>query len=232
MIINLNKKYYIRIYSNQLNGSLLLNGKNISSESSYVKMFINFLESLSLSINIIFREKRGVRHKSLSQRLLLQISSIINNRFKKNVPLRNYVPNLDNNNNKEKKYFYIFKFVKILMFFILILLIVIFIFDYKKIESKINHSNEYEIKKVESDYKINKCEINGELSSLKQKCQLMLNQIEILKTTKPSLLSVLCVWILDIFNSFIMAFSLKNSIIIITMFGAFFKIFNLFKFIY
>ena len=92
---------------------------------------------------------------------------------------------------------------------------------YKSIEAKINQSNYYEIKKIESDYRINKCEINGELPSLKQKCQLMLSQIELLKSKKPSLISVFFIWLMDIFNSYFNKiiknyfFIYKNNIIIV-----------------
>ena len=100
----------------------------------------------------------------------------------------------------------------------------IFFYDYKSIETKINQANYYEIKKIESDYKINKCAINGELPSLKQKCELMLSQIELLKNKKPSLLSVFFIWLLDLFNSYFTTFSLINCIITIIFIIIFYKL--------
>ena len=102
----------------------------------------------------------------------------------------------------------------------------IFIYDYKSIETKINQPNYYEIKEIESNYRINKCEINGELPSLKQKCELMRSKIELLKNKKPSLISVFFIWLLDIFNSYFTTFRLINCIITIIFIIIVYKLFK------
>ena len=219
MIVLLNKKYYAQIYFNQIQGVLLLNGRLLKQKSTRINLFNKFLDALSISVNIKTDRRTN---KIITNKLLLSISSAINRIVKKNKK------NFDNNNNiiklekiKEqnknikniRETFNLKNFLYILL--ILLLFVIIFIYDYKSIEAKINQNNYFEIKKIESNYKINKCEINGNLSSLKQKCELMLNQIELLKTKKPSLISVFFIWLLDIFNSYFSTFNLINCIITI-----------------
>jgi hypothetical protein len=185
-----------------------------------IQLFNKFLDTLSISVNIK-TDKRA--NKIITNKLLLRISSAINRIVKKNK--KNFDDNGNNiiklekikEQNKNikniKETFNLKCFLYILLSFFIF--VIIFIYDYKSIEAKINQNNYFEIKKIESNYKINKCEINGNLSSLKQKCELMLNQIELLKTKKPSLISVFFIWLLDIFNSYFSTFNLINCIITI-----------------
>ena len=220
MIVLLNKKFYAQIYFNQIQGVLLLNGRLLKQKSTKIDLFNKFLDTLSISVNIR-TEKRT--NKIITNKLLLSISSAINRIVKKNK--KNFDDNGNNiiklekikEQNKNikniKETFNLKCFLYILLSFFIF--VIIFIYDYKSIEAKINQNNYFEIKKIESNYKINKCEINGNLSSLKQKCELMLNQIELLKTKKPSLISVFFIWLLDIFNSYFSTFNLINCIITI-----------------
>ena len=228
MNVLLNKKFYAQIYFNQIQGVLLLNGRLLKQKSTRIELFNKFLDALSISVNIKTDRRTN---KIITNKLLLNLSSAINRIVKKNKK------NFDNNNNiiklekiKEqnknikniRETFNLNSFLYILL--ILLLFVIIFIYDYKSIEAKINQSNYFEIKKLESNYRINKCEINGNLSSLKQKCELMLNKIELLKTKKPSLISVFFIWLLDILNSYFSAFNLINCIITITFIIILYKI--------
>ena len=220
MIVVLNKKFYAKIYFNQIQGVLLLNGRLLKQKSTKIDLFNKFLDALSISVNI-----RTVKraNKTITNKLLLSISSAINRivkKNKKNFDDNNNIIKFEKNKNKNIKNiknirdtFNLQSFLYLLLVFFIF--VIIFIYDYKSIEAKINQSNYFEIKKIESNYKINKCEINGNLSSLKQKCELMLNQIELLKTKKPSLISVFFIWLLDILNSYFSTFNLINCIITI-----------------
>lgn len=213
MIVLLNKKFYAKIYFNQIHGTLLLNGRLLKQKSLNIDIFNKFLDSLSISVNI---KTDNRTNKIITNKLLFSISSAINKIVKKN---KKYFDNklkvekMEEKNKNIRETFNLKSFSYILL--VLFLFVIIFIYDYKSIEAKINQNNYFEIKKIESNYKINKCEINGNLSSLKQKCELMLNQIELLKTKKPSLISVFFIWLLDIFNSYFSAFNLINCIITI-----------------
>ena len=219
MFFKLNKKYNARIYFNQIQGSLLIKGRSIKPKTRKLKMFNNFLNSLSISINILpNNENNRVKITKIifTEKLLLRISSKINLILRQK---NNF--SIDNNQNNDYFSFKqsyidiknIFKSKTAFIFMIIFsILILVFIYDYKSIEAKINQSNYYEIKKIESDYNINKCKINGDLPSLKQKCELMLAQIDILKIKKPSLISVFFIWLLDIVNSYFATFNLYNSI--------------------
>jgi len=220
MIIKINEKFYARIYFGQIQGSLLLNGRLIEPKSTKIKVLINFLDSLSISINILpnkLNQKRKQKNKinkiTINNKLLLKISFIIKKIIKKKK-----FKNNNEYNNRDNYLKNIFTFnIKSYLFIILIFLffVLIFIYDYKSIEAKINQSNYFEIKKIESDYNINKCDINGDLPSLKQKCELMLDQIELLKTKKPSLISVFFIWLMDILNSYFTTFNFINCVITI-----------------
>ena len=223
MLIKINKKYYRKLDFNQINSSLSLNGRLVHLQSTKFKIFVNFLNCLSLSVNIIVnknnknRIRNNKKRKIITSKLLLKISIIIKQIIKdKNYNLINNEINNNEKDAKNDKYINIFTNKKSIIFIsILFIIILVFIIDYKSIETKINQSNYYEIKEIESNYRINKCEINGELPSLKQKCELMLSRIEILKNKKPSLISVFFIWFLDIFNSYFTTFSLINCIITI-----------------
>ncbi len=224
MLIKINKKFYVKIYFHQIQCSLLFNGRLLKSNSTKIKIFINFLNCLSISVNIIENKdnKKGNKRKRkiISNKLLLKVSIIINKIIKNNKDYKDNEFNISNKINNVQKDNMNLKNIfntksSLIMILIFIILVFVFIYDYKSIEAKINQSNYYEIKKIESDYKINKCEINGELPSLKQKCQLMLSQIELLKSKKPSLISVFFIWLMDIFNSYFTTFNLINCIITI-----------------
>ena len=82
--------------------------------------------------------------------------------------------------------------------------------------SKINEPNILEIKEIEKDYRLNKCQEHGHLPLLKPKCESMLNKIEILKNKKPQTLSVISVWFGDIIVTTKSTFGFWNTIIIIS----------------
>ena len=240
MLIQINKKYYAKVYFKQVQGSLLLNGRIQNPNSFKLKTFINFLKSLSISINVIYNQENNQRIKNIknkkvifTDKLLFQLSSIIigiknKNKLKER---NNRINNNYNkiNNNSFKSFFDNIKNIlynKSSLFIILILsfFLLIFIYDYKSIEAKINQSNYYEIKKIESDYNINKCKENGDLPSLKQACKLMQNKIELLKTKSPSLISVFFIWIMDIINSYFTTFNFVNCVITILFLIIIFKL--------
>ena len=89
-----------------------------------------------------------------------------------------------------------------------------------------NESNILEMKEIENQYKINKCEINGNLPSLKPKCEEMLNKIEILKNKKMNILSVFSTWTLDVIFSAIKAYDIKNFAIISLLFSVIYRLFR------
>ena len=236
MLIKINKKFYARIYFNQIQGSLLINGRLVKEKSPYIKIFNNLLNSLSISVNIVYNKENNNKIKIkknnkiiITKKILLKISKIIKNILKNNIINNNDINT--NNNFISCKQTFTDNFKNILnsknsfLFGIIFLfLILIFIYDYKSIEAKINQVNYLEIKKIESDYNINKCKINGDLPSLKQKCELMLDQIELLKTKKPSLISVFFIWLMDIINSYFTTFNFSNCIITIIFLIIIYKI--------
>lgn len=80
MIVVLNKKFYAKIYFNQIQGVLLLNGRLLKQKSTKIDLFNKFLDTLSISVNIR-TEKRT--NKIITNKLLLSISSAINRIVKK-----------------------------------------------------------------------------------------------------------------------------------------------------
>ena len=187
-------------------------------------------------MNIIYNKENNNKLKIkknnkiiITKKILLKLSKIIKNILKNNIINNNDIN--QNNNDISFKQSFADNFKNILnskntfLFgIIFIFLILIFIYDYKSIEAKINQANYLEIKKIESDYNINKCKINGDLPSLKQKCELMLDQIELLKTKKPSLISVFFIWLMDIVNSYFTTFNFSNCIITIIFLIIIYKI--------
>ena len=216
MIVLTYKKYSIRVYFNQLNGSLFFNGKPINSLSTKNKIYKKFLNILKISINISINKKQTKR-KHINDKILLNILEHIDKKFKnkelvfRKIKIDNFIN--DSPQNKTGKTYNNKYFITLL--FILLTLISIFIIDYKSIETKINQNNYLEIKQLESDYKINKCNTHGELSLLKQKCELMLTKIEILKKKTPTVISVFIIWIMDIGNTYFNTFNFINCIITI-----------------
>ena len=186
------KNVSIKLYLNQINGCLFFNGRLIKKKSNKLLIFNNLLNSLEISVNVLSNKKRK-RNIILTNKLLLEISKKIL-KVKKNEQkyLIKDINHNDNNNNNNK---FESKNKKLLNFsapiiILLIILFIIFLLDYKTTVAKMNESNILEMKEIENQYKINKCEINGNLPSLKPKCEEMLNKIEILKNKKMNILSV------------------------------------------
>jgi hypothetical protein len=107
---------------------------------------------------------------------------------------------------------------------VIFILFLVFLLDYKSTSSKMNESNILEIKEIENQYKINKCEKNGNLPSLKPKCEEMLNKIEILKNKKFNTLSVFSTWGLDVFYSAIKTYDFKNIVMITLLFAFIYRL--------
>ena len=235
MLVQINKKLYAKIYFKQIDGSLLLNGRKQEPKTIKLKTFINFLKSLSISINIIYNQDNNERIKNIknkkiifTDKLLFKLSNIILDINNKNILKKN---NHINNNISFKLKFDNFKnaiFAKssILIILLFLFFILIFLYDYKSIEAKINQINNYEIKNIETEFDINKCNEHGDLTSLKKPCKLMKEKIELLKTKKPSLISVFFIWLLDIINSYFTTFNLNNCFITIIFLFIIFKLFK------
>ena len=222
------KNVTIKVYLNQINGCLFLNGRLIKKKSNKLLIFNNLLNSLEVSVNIL-SNKKGKRNIILTNKLFLEISKKIL-KVKKNEK-KNYIKDIihngNNNNNikfksRNKKLFNFSAPIIIL----LIILFIIFLLDYKTTVAKMNESNILEMKEIENQYKINKCEINGNLPSLKPKCEEMLNKIEILKNKKMNILSVFSTWTLDVIFSAIKAYDIKNFAIISFLFSVIYRLFR------
>ena len=222
------KNVTIKVYLNQINGCLFLNGRLIKKKSNKLLIFNNLLNSLEVSVNIL-SNKKGKRNIILTNKLLLGISKKIL-KIKKNeqkILIKDINHNGNNNNNNKleswnKKLFNFSAPIIIL----LTILFIIFLLDYKTTVAKMNESNILEMKEIENQYKINKCEINGNLPSLKPKCEEMLNKIEILKNKKMNILSVFSTWTLDVIFSAIKAYDIKNIAIISLLFSIIYRLFR------
>ena len=222
------KNVSIKVYLNQINGCLFLNGRLIKKKSNKLLIFNNLLNSLEVSVNIL-SNKKGKRNIILTNKLFLEISKKIlkvKKNGKKNY-IKDIIHNGNNNNNikfksRNKKLFNFSAPIIIL----LIILFIIFLLDYKTTVAKMNESNILEMKEIENQYKINKCEINGNLPSLKPKCEEMLNKIEILKNKKMNILSVFSTWTLDVIFSAIKAYDIKNFAIISFLFSVIYRLFR------
>ena len=222
------KNVSIKVYLNQINGCLFLNGKLIKKKSNKLLIFNNLLNSLEVSVNIL-SNKKGKRNIILTNKLLLGISKKIL-KIKKNeqkILIKDINHNGNNNNNNKleswnKKLFNFSAPIIIL----LTILFIIFLLDYKTTVAKMNESNILEMKEIENQYKINKCEINGNLPSLKPKCEEMLNKIEILKNKKMNILSVFSNWTLDVIFSAIKAYDIKNIAIISLLYSVIYRLFR------
>ena len=205
-----------------------MNGRLIKKKSNKLLIFNNLLNSLEVSVNIL-SNKKGKRNIILTNKLLLGISKKIL-KIKKNeqkILIKDINHNGNNNNNNKleswnKKLFNFSAPIIIL----LTILFIIFLLDYKTTVAKMNESNILEMKEIENQYKINKCEINGNLPSLKPKCEEMLNKIEILKNKKMNILSVFSTWTLDVIFSAIKAYDIKNIAIISLLFSVIYRLFR------
>ena len=228
MNFKMQKNVTIKVYLNQINGCLFLNGRLIKKKSNKLLIFNNLLNSLEVSVNIL-SNKKGKRNIILTNKLLLGISKKIL-KIKKNeqkILIKDINHNGNNNNNNKleswnKKLFNFSAPIIIL----LTILFIIFLLDYKTTVAKMNESNILEMKEIENQYKINKCEINGNLPSLKPKCEEMLNKIEILKNKKMNILSVFSTWTLDVIFSAIKAYDIKNFAIISFLFSVIYRLFR------
>lgn len=216
------KNVSAKIYLNQIRGCLLLNGREIKKNSVKFQTFNNLLNSLSISVNIIFdtNKKKAIITNKILLEISKKIKKVSENRIKMKEKIKeNEVKNQkeeDNINNSQiKKNSYLF-FNSKLIFFIMIL--ILFLSDYKTTVAKINENHIMEIKELEKDYKINKCKENGNLPSLKPVCETMLNKIDILKNKKIPKLSVFSIWLGDIYDRLQNTFGFINTIIIIILF--------------
>ena len=218
MNLKIQKNVSAKIYLNQINGCLLLNGRIINSKSLELKIVNNLLNSLSISVNLLKKKERKGNIK-ITNKLLLEISKKILNLKKKE---KNILPN-NIQKKSEKKERLNLSFPILIVIFILFL---VFLLDYKSTSSKMNESNILEIKEIENQYKINKCEKNGNLPSLKPKCEEMLNKIEILKNKKFNTLSVFSTWGLDVFYSAIKTYDFKNIVMITLLFAFIYRLFR------
>ena len=218
MNLKIQKNVSAKIYLNQINGCLLLNGRIINSKSLELKIVNNLLNSLSISVNLLKKKERKGNIK-ITNKLLLEISKRILKLKKKE---KNILPN-NIQKKSEKKERLNLSFPILIVIFILFL---VFLLDYKSTSSKMNESNILEIKEIENQYKINKCEKNGNLPSLKPKCEEMLNKIEILKNKKFNTLSVFSTWGLDVFYSAIKTYDFKNIVMITLLFAFIYRLFR------
>ena len=218
MNLKIQKNVSAKIYLNQINGCLLLNGRIINSKSLELKIVNNLLNSLSISVNLLKKKERKGNIK-ITNKLLLEISKRILKLKKKE---KNILPN-NIQKKSEKKERLNLSFPILIVIFILFL---VFLLDYKSTSSKMNESNILEIKEIENQYKINKCEKNGNLHSLKPKCEEMLNKIEILKNKKFNTLSVFSTWGLDVFYSAIKTYDFKNIVMITLLFAFIYRLFR------
>ena len=218
MNLKIQKNVSAKIYLNQINGCLLLNGRIINSKSLELKIVNNLLNSLSISVNLLKKKERKGNIK-ITNKLLLEISKKILKLKKKE---KNILPN-NIQKKSEKKERLNLSFPILIVLFILFL---VFLLDYKSTSSKMNESNILEIKEIENQYKINKCEKNGNLPSLKPKCEEMLNKIEILKNKKFNTLSVFSTWGLDVFYSAIKTYDFKNIVMITLLFAFIYRLFR------
>lgn len=218
MNLKIQKNVSAKIYLNQINGCLLLNGRIINSKSLELKIVNNLLDSLSISVNLLKKKERKGNIK-ITNKLLLEISKKILKLKKKE---KNILPN-NIQKKSEKKVRLNLSFPILIVIFILFL---VFLLDYKSTSSKMNESNILEIKEIENQYKINKCEKNGNLPSLKPKCEEMLNKIEILKNKKFNTLSVFSTWGLDVFYSAIKTYDFKNIVMITLLFAFIYRLFR------
>ena len=203
MKFKFNSQTFIEIFEKQLKSGLYINGRPYLINSKNIQLFIELFSILNISINIITLNKKRKIFKL--RKILFQ--SI---QFYKNEKLK--LKNHQINKNK-KNLLCIVK--KLLLFPIIIVTFLSFIFflDFTSIQTKINSENLSKINSLKSDYGINKCEINGNLSSLHSYCDNLKSQINILEKKTPTVLSTFFIWILDILNSIYAAMGIKNILI-------------------
>ena len=205
MKFKFNSKISVEIYENQLKSYVCINGRPYIKKSINYQLYNQLLSILNISINIINPDKRKT---NLKLKEILLKSLIFYKKEKHNEKNKKEKSKI---NPKSKSL--IFK--KILIFPILLILItfIIFLLDFSSIQTKINSENLSKINSLKTDYDLNKCETNGNLSSLHSYCNNLKSQIVILQKKTPTLLSTFFIWILDILNSIYYAMGIKNVLI-------------------
>jgi hypothetical protein len=200
-----NSKTFIEIFENQLKSGLYINGRPYLVNSKNIQLFIDLFSILNISINIITLNKKRKIFK-LRKILFESIKLYKNEKF--NIKNINHEKIKKINNNP-----LIIKKLLLFPIIIIIFISIIFFLDFQSIQTKINSENLSSINSLKSDYEINKCEINGNLSSLHSYCDNLKSQINILEKKTPTVLSTFFIWILDILNSIYAAMGIKNILI-------------------
>jgi len=72
----------------------------------------------------------------------------------------------------------------LLALFIFAILFYYFSGDFQKIKDKINYENELELGKYIFDYESNKCDLNGSLPALANKCTILSKKIKLFQKVK------------------------------------------------
>jgi len=200
-----NSKTFIEIFENQLKSGLYINGRPYLVNSKNIQLFIDLFSILNISINIITLNKKRKIFK-LRKILFESIKLYKNEKF--NIKNINHEKIKKINNNP-----LIIKKLLLFPIIIIIFISIIFFLDFQSIQTKINSENLSSINSLKSDYEINKCEINGNFSSLHSYCDNLKSQINILEKKTPTVLSIFFIWILDILNSIYAAMGIKNVLI-------------------
>ena len=200
-----NSKTFIEIFENQLKSGLYINGRPYLVNSKNIQLFIDLFSILNISINIITLNKKRKIFK-LRKILFESIKLYKNEKF--NIKNINHEKIKKTNNNP-----LIIKKLLLFPMIIIIFISIIFFLDFQSIQTKINSENLSSINSLKSDYEINKCEINGNFSSLHSYCDNLKSQINILEKKTPTVLSIFFIWILDILNSIYAAMVIKNVLI-------------------
>ena len=200
-----NSKTFIEIFENQLKSGLYINGRPYLVNSKNIQLFIDLFSILNISINIITLNKKRKIFK-LRKILFESIKLYKNEKF--NIKNINHEKIKKINNNP-----LIIKKLLLFPIIIIIFISIIFFLDFQSIQTKINSENLSSINSLKSDYEINKCEINGNFSSLHSYCDNLKSQINILEKKTPTVLSTFFIWILDILNSIYAAMGIKNTLI-------------------
>ena len=69
--------------------------------------------------------------------------------------------------------------------------------DFEKIKEKINHEKEISLEKFINEYEFNKCDTQGHLPALKEKCRNLKKKIYLYKKDTVSYLSLMIVLLVD-----------------------------------
>ena len=205
MKFKFNSQTFVEIFEKQLKSGLYINGRPYLINSKNIQLFIELFSILNISINIITLNKKRKIFK-LRKILFESIKLYKNEKF--NIKNINHEKIKKINNNP-----LIIKKLLLFPIIIIIFISIIFFLDFQSIQTKINSENLSSINSLKSDYEINKCEINGNFSSLHSYCDNLKSQINILEKKTPTVLSIFFIWILDILNSIYAAMGIKNVLI-------------------